>query len=117
MTKLPMLIRWLNTARPPQPQHHQERCPDQHFQQRLEQTLYGHQPEVLRDVLLIEVGEAAHFGLLLHEGAHHADAGKALLHAAGDVGEHGLDDFKAGVNQPAEEYHGQADGRRGKNAV
>ncbi len=62
--------------------------------------------------VLVQFLEAAHFGLLLHEGADHAHAGEVLLHAAGDIGEHRLDLLEAVVDAPAEEDHGEADGGR-----
>jgi len=50
---------------------------------------------------------------LLDEGADHAHAGQVLLHAARNIAEHRLDLLEAGVNHAAEQYDGQADGRRG----
>ncbi len=59
------------------------------------------QREVLRDVLPVELLELAQLGLLLHVSADHAHARKILLHAAADVGEHGLDALEAVVNDAA----------------
>ena len=108
MTKLPTEMRARQHLPAAYPQHHQERHADQRLQQRLEQALHAHQPDVLRDVRPVQFLEAAHLGLLLHEGADHAHAGEVLLHAAGDIGEHRLDLLEAVVNDAAEEDHGEA---------
>ena len=65
----------------------QECQADQQFQQRLQQALDAHQPDVLRDVLPVEGFEAPQLRRFLDERPDHAHAGQVFLHAAGDVGE------------------------------
>ena len=57
------------------------------------------------------------FGYLLHVGANHARSGEVLLGARGDVGEHGLDLFKAFVNLPAEVLDDDARHGQGQEGV
>ena len=102
-----MVMRPRSTSRAAGPQHDQEGEADQHFQQRLEHALNANQLDVLRDVLAVQLLEATHLGVLLHEGADHAHAREVLLHAAGDIGEHGLDLLEARVDDAAEQDHRQ----------
>ena len=90
------------------PQHRQEGEADERLQQRLEDARDAHQADILRDVGAVQLLEVAQLGLFLHEGPHHAHTGQILLHAAADIGEHGLDAFEAGMNGAPEKDHRQA---------
>ena len=98
----------LQQSVPAHPQHDQERHPDQGLQQRHEQSGQPGQPDVLRDVFLVERFKLPDLVLLLRVRPDHAHPGKVLLHAAADFGEHLLDNFEAVVNAAAEPDHDEA---------
>ena len=75
-----------------------------------------YQAERARDVLAIELLEAADLGLFAGEGADEAHAGIILLSLSGDIGEAGLDALKTRMNAAAEVLHqdaGQGHGGKG----
>src|SRR5437868_12367631 len=92
------------------PKHDQERETDQHFEQRLEETLNPHEVNVLLYVLTVQVFKTPQFGGLLNEGANHPHAGEILLDPAGDIGEHRLYALEARVDVAAKYHNGEADG-------
>ena len=95
------------------PQHRQEGQPDQRFEQRLEDARDSHQPDILRNITAVQFLETAYFSAFLYESPDHADAGQIFLHAAADIGKHGLDALEPRMNGAPEENYRQADqGRR-----
>ncbi len=76
---------------------------------------HGHEAgeqEAAADVLAVGLFEGLDLGLFLREGADEARAGEVFFCLRGDVGEHGLDAFEAGVNAGAEELY--ENGREGQ---
>ncbi len=100
--------------RPSRPQHDQHGHAHQGFEHRHEGARKPSQPDVLPDVIQVELLEQPQLGLLLHVGADHANSRDVLLGAAADVGEHSLDVLEAVVNPASEQAHSQADERGGQ---
>src|SRR5581483_4385383 len=99
------------------PQNKEKSGPNQDFENWLEDRLNPDELQILRDILAVQLGEAAHFRALLHEGADHSDAGKILLDTAGNVGEQLLDFFKTLVNDAAGVDHRNAYQGRRQNRI
>src|SRR5262249_12705964 len=97
------------------PQHDQKGRADQELEQRLEQSGDAHELNVVGDVILIQAVELSQLRLLLRIGADHAHTGETLLHAAADVGKHGLYALEAVVDLAAEKDDGETHQGRGKN--
>ena len=88
MTKPPMEMRPVSTCSPPTHSTTRNVRPMSASQQRVEDALNAHQPEVLRRCTAwFSSSKRAQFGAFLREGAHHAHAREVLLHPAAEMSE------------------------------
>ena len=91
----------MNDFAPAEPQHEHDGAAQHEFERGPEHAHEAHQFQTAANVFLVFGFEGSYLGLFLHVGADEAGAGKVLLGARGDVGEHGLNAFEALVNAAA----------------
>src|SRR5688572_9887744 len=98
---------------PTDEQHDQESHADQRLEHRHEQAAGEAEPQILADVIAVEMLEAIDFSLFLRIGADYPDTREILLHAAADIGKQRLNPLEALMDYAAELDHGEAHERGG----